>query len=191
MKENPGRDRVLSEDEIDRLLGAAHQSKSPYLYCIILLSLTTGARIGELLNLEWRHINLEKKIAYIKESKNGRPRSIALCDPAIEELKKLHQKRHLQKPLVFASRTAFGRIDIKKAWQQALKRAGITHCRIHNMRHTFCTYTTSLGASNLQLQTATGHSTLNMLLRYTHMDVEVTKQFSNQISEKIFKGDVV
>lgn len=57
--------------------------------------------------------------------------------------------------------------------------------------HTFCTYAASLGASNLQLQTATGHSTLNMLLRYTHMDVEVTKQFSNQISEKIFKGDVV
>jgi integrase len=52
LKENPGRDRVLSEDEIARLLTASRQSKSPYLYCIILLSLTTGARQGELLNLE-------------------------------------------------------------------------------------------------------------------------------------------
>jgi integrase len=188
LKENPGRDRVLSEDEITRLLAASRQSKSPYLYCIILLSLTTGARQGELLGLEWKHIDFENKIAYIKETKNGRPRSIALCNPAIEELKKLYQSRNPQKSLVFASKTAFGRIDIKKAWQQALKRSGISHCRAHDMRHTFCTYAAAKGASNLQLQTATGHRTLNMLLHYTHMDVEVTKQFSNQISDQILKG---
>lgn len=74
LKENPGRDRVLTEDEITRLLAASRQSKSPYLYCLILLSLTTGARQGELLNLDWKHISLENKIAFIKESKNGRPR---------------------------------------------------------------------------------------------------------------------
>jgi len=85
LKENPGRDRVLSEDEITRLLSAAKESKSPYLYCIILLALTTGARQGEILNLEWRHIDFQNRIAYIKETKNGRPRSIALCDPVIEE----------------------------------------------------------------------------------------------------------
>lgn len=80
-------------------------------------------------------------------------------------------------------------LNIKKAWQQALKRANITDCRAHDMRHTFCTYAAAMGASNLQLQTATGHRTLNMLLHYTHMDVEVTKQFSNQISDQILKGN--
>lgn len=189
LKENPGRDRVLSEDEISRLLAASRQSKSPYLYCIILLSLTTGARQGEILNLEWRHIDFENKIAYIKKSKNGRPRSIALCDPVIKEFKQLYQIHNPAKPLVFASKTAFGRIDIKKAWQQALKRAGIVNCRAHDMRHTFCTYAAAKGASNLQLQTATGHRTLNMLLQYTHMDVEVTKQFSSHIAKQILKGD--
>ena len=175
LKENPGRDRVLSEEEITRLLNASKESKSPYLYCIILLALTTGARQGELLNVEWKHIDFQNKIAYIKETKNGRPRSIALCDPVITELQKLYKLRNPQKPLVFASKTAFGQIDIKKARQQALKRANITNCRAHDMRHTFCTYAATFGASNLQLQTATGHRTLNMLLQYTHMDVEVTK----------------
>ncbi len=79
LKECSGRDRVLSKDEITRLLSASRQSKSPYLYCIIFLSLTTGARQGEILNLEWRHIDF---FAYIKESKNGRPRSIPLCGMA-------------------------------------------------------------------------------------------------------------
>ncbi len=191
LKENPGRDRVLSEDEITRLLSAAKESKSPYLYCIILLALTTGARQGEILNLEWRHIDFQNRIANIKETKNGRPRSIALCDPVIEELRSLYELRNPQKPLVFASKTAFGRIDIKKSWQQALKRANIKNCRAHDMRHTFCTYAAAHGASNLQLQTATGHRTLNMLLQYTHMDVKVTKQFSNQISKQILKGEAL
>jgi len=57
----------------------------------------------------------------------------------IEELQKLYQNRDPLKPLVFASKTAVGRVDIKKAWQQALKRAGIANCRAHDMRLTFCT----------------------------------------------------
>ncbi|NGX60248.1 MAG: Tyrosine recombinase XerD [Chlamydiae bacterium] len=119
LKESRGRDRVLSEDEITRLLSAAKESKSPYLYCIILLSLTTGARQGELLNLEWKDIDFENKLAFIRETKNGHPRSIALCDPVLEELHRFHQNRNPHKSLVFASKTAFG-IDIKKAWQNAL-----------------------------------------------------------------------
>lgn len=188
LKENPGRDRVLTDEEISRLIASSRQSKSPYLYCIILLSLTTGARQGELLNLEWKHIDFENKLASIKETKNGHPRSIALCEPVVQELQRLYQNRNPQKPLVFASKTAFGRIDIKKAWQQALKRANL-RCRAHDMRHTFCTLAAQMGASNLQLQTATGHRTLSMLLHYTHMDVSVTKQFSNRISDQILKGD--
>jgi integrase len=191
LKEGPGRDRVLSEDEITRLLIASRQSKSPYLYCIILLSLTTGARQGEILGLEWKDVDFQNKLACIRESKNGRPRSIALCEPVIEELQRLNKERNLQKPLVFASKTAFGRVDIKKAWAEALKRANITHCRAHDMRHTFCTLAAAKGASNLQLATATGHRTLAMLAHYTHMDVQVTKQFSNQISDQIFKGNIL
>jgi len=57
------------------------------------------------------------------------------------------------------------------------------------MRHSFCTFAAAQGASNLQLQTATGHRTLAMLLQYTHLDVEVTKQFTNQIAYQILKGD--
>ncbi len=189
LKEGPGRDRVLTEEEITRLLKASKKSQSPYLYCVILISLTTGARQGEILNLEWRHVDFANKIAFIKETKNGSPRSIALAAPVVEELQKLYKDRNPQKPLVFASKTAFGRIDIKKAWQQALKRANITDCRAHDMRHTFCTYAAAKGASNLQLQTATGHKTLSMLLQYTHMDVAVTKQFSDQVSDQILKGE--
>lgn len=185
LKENPGRDRVLSSDEIPRLLTAARQSRSPYLYCIILIALTTGARCGEILNLDWKHIDFANRIAYLKETKNGRPRSISLTEPVVKELLSLYENRQSTKPLVFASQTAFGRIDIKKAWQQALRRANIAHCRIHDMRHTFATLAAAQGASNLELATAMGHRTLQMLQRYTHLDVQITKKFSHNISQMI------
>ena len=56
------------------------------------------------------------------------------------------------------------------------------------MRHTFCTLAAQQGASNLELATAMGHRTLNMLQRYTHLDVQVTKKFSKNISEQILQG---
>jgi integrase len=188
LKENPGRDRVLSEDEIQRLLIACRESHSRYLYCIVLIALTTGARQGEILNLEWNHIDFENKLAYLKETKNGRPRSISLSDPVIAELRRLHQLRNPLKSLVFASKTAFGRVDIKKAWRTALKKAKI-FCRTHDMRHTFATLAASHGASNLELATAMGHRTLQMLQRYTHLDAEVTKKYSNHITERILKRE--
>lgn len=191
LKENPGRDRILTEEEIIRLLEACRQSRSLYLFCIVLISLTTGARQGEILSLEWKHIDFENKLAFLTETKNGRPRSISLADPVISELQKLHNARNPLKTLVFASKTAFGRIDIKKAWQQALKRAGISHCRAHDMRHTFCTLAASQGASNLELATAMGHRTLEMLQRYTHLDAQVTKKFSKHIADQILQGNPI
>jgi integrase len=188
LKENRGRDRVLSEDEISQLLASCRQSKSPYLYCIVLMSLTTGARQGEILGLEWNSVDFSNKLANLIETKNGRPRSISLADPVIEELKRLYHIRNPKKSLVFASKTAFGRIDMKKAWKESLKRAQIEDCRVHDMRHTFCTLAASQGASNLELATAMGHRTLGMLQRYTHLDVQVTRKFSKHISERILKG---
>jgi integrase len=99
LKENPGRDRVLSEDEISRLLNVCRQSKSPYLYCFVLMSLTTGARQGEILGLEWRHVDFENRLAYLKETKNGRPRSISLADSVLDALLLLYQKTESYKTI--------------------------------------------------------------------------------------------
>ncbi len=82
-------------------------------------------------------------------------------------------------------------MGIKKAWQTALRIAGIEKCRAHDMRHTFATMAAAQGASNLELATAMGHRTLQMLQRYTHLDAPITKKFSNHISEQITQRDVI
>jgi hypothetical protein len=57
------------------------------------------------------------------------------------------------------------------------------------MRHTFATLAGEQRASNLELATAMGHRALQILERYTHFDVQVTKKFSKHMSEQILKGD--
>jgi integrase len=188
LKECAGRDRILTDAEITRLLDACKQSKSPLLYPIVLFALTTGARRGEILNLEWRHVDLEKGIAFLTETKNGRPRSVALSDSVIAELKVLHKTRNPSKPLVFASKTAFGRIDIKKSWMKAVDQANLIDYHFHDLRHQFATFAAGQGASNVELATAMGHRTLSMLLRYSNLDAKNSKKFSDHISERILKG---
>ncbi|MFI5342775.1 MAG: integrase [Chlamydiales bacterium] len=185
LKDTTVRDRVVQRDEIAKIIDACQKSKSSYLYCIVLIAITTGARQGEILNLEWTDINWENKQAYFRETKNGRPRSIALVDPVIDELKKIHSNSMSNKPLVFASRTAFGKIDIKKGWREALKRAGISGLTFHGLRHSFSTMAAEQGASNLELASAMGHRTLQMLMRYTHLEGNLARKYSEGITKTI------
>ncbi len=57
------------------------------------------------LSLTWDCIDFDKRLAHIKDSKNGKPRSIGLVDSVIKELKNyLNDSRPMQKPLVFAQK---------------------------------------------------------------------------------------
>lgn len=189
LKENPGRDKVLTQDEVHRLMDSCRESRNSYLYCIVLLEFTTGMRQGEILSLTWDQIDFNNKLAHLKETKNGTPRSVPLVTPAIEELNRLFQSRNLAKSLIFASKTAFGKIDIAKAWNEALKRASIEGFVFHSIRHHFATLAARSGASNLQLKTALGHKTLQMLERYTHLDVQTTRHLSETVSKQLEKSN--
>lgn len=185
LKESDGRDRVLSTDEIQRLLSACKKSANQYLYCIVLISITTGARKGEILNLNWNDIDFENKIAFLRITKNNKPRTIPLIDEVIDDLQKFYQKRNIHKSLVFASKTAFGKIDIKKSWHKALQIADIKNYVFHSNRHLFATLVAKQGASSLELQTATGHSSLVALQNYIHLQANITRKYTENISLQI------
>ncbi len=185
LRSKPKQRRVLSEGEDIRLLQACRQSQSPYLYCIVLIALTTGARKSEILNLTWDAIDFDHRIAHIKDSKNGQPRRVGLVDSAIQELRTLCQNRDMRKPLVFASKTAFGKIDIKKAWHSALKRAKIENFVFHGLRHHFCSVGGELGASGTQLRAQLGHSSSRMTDHYSHLDANSTRFIGESIEKRI------
>ncbi len=188
LKTKPKERRILTEDEEGRLLEACRESTSPYLYCIVLIGITTGARKSEILNLTRDAIDFENHTAYIKDSKNGRPRRVALVDIVIEELKKLYHVSDPSKSLVFASKTAFGRVDIKKAWKSVLQRAGIENFVFHGLRHHFCSIGGKTGASGSQLRAQLGQTTASMTDHYSHLDAQATRFIGESIEKRLIGG---
>ena len=67
------------------------------------------------------------------------PRSVPLVDGVVNELNGFSKIRNPAKSLIFASKTAFGKIDINKAWNEALKQANIEGFVFHSIRHHFAT----------------------------------------------------
>lgn len=185
LKTKPKERRTLISDEEIRLLQSCQQSLNPYLYCIVLMAITTGARKSEILNLTWDSIDFENRFAHIKDSKNGRPRRVGLVDSVIHELKRLYEGRDITKNKVFASKTTFGRLDIKKAWQSALQRAGINNFVFHGLRHHFCSIGGQIGASGQQLRSQLGHTSASMTDHYSHLDAQATRFIGESIEERL------
>jgi len=186
LKEPKGRDRILSSEERSRLFEACKNSSNQLLYPFVLLAITTGARSGELLNLTWDCVNLDTGVIHLKNTKNGRPRVLVAVENVLLILRKMFTTRNPTKKEVFPSKTRFGKLTLRKPWEKALKDANITGLRFHDLRHCFSTYASESGASNIQLQKATGHETLSQLGRYCHPDTGVVRELSSAVYEKIF-----
>lgn len=96
-KEPRGRVRFLSDDEREKLLVAAKESKSEYLYLIIVLCLSTGARKMEILGLKWQNVDLERGIITLHETKNGERRILPIAGHALELMKQHYAATHSAK----------------------------------------------------------------------------------------------
>ncbi len=150
-------------------------SRNPYLYTVVVLALSTGARRGELLGLQWSDIDLKRGALIFRETKNGQVRTVPLTGKALELLS---QSRGTG--LVFPT-------GIREAFESALRRAGIGNFRFHDLRHTFASYLAMSGASLSELAEALGHKTLSMVKRYTHLTEGHTRQVVARMNTAIFK----
>lgn len=76
-KPDPGRIRRLTNVSADMLVDECGKSKNPALRTAVTLAFETGMRRGELVALEWAHIDSELRRLTIMDAKNGRSRQIA------------------------------------------------------------------------------------------------------------------
>uniref|UniRef100_UPI002AB2F028 site-specific integrase n=1 Tax=Xanthomonas citri TaxID=346 RepID=UPI002AB2F028 len=79
MQESKGRERFLSEPERLALLAACDASDCAPLAPLVRLALATGARRGELLGLQWEHVDLDRRTARFIDTKNGENRTVPLA----------------------------------------------------------------------------------------------------------------
>jgi integrase len=196
LKESRGRVRFLEEHERERLLQACKDSSNPALYPVVMLAISTGMRYSEILNLTWADVDLNRKRIILQETKNGERRAVPVAGQALELLFQLEKKRRIDTQLLFP-KTKFQNssqasnenhchpsfqkheldrvqkvqkpVQLRSAWETALKKAQIENFRFHDLRHCAASYLAMSGASLAEIADILGHKTLAMVKRYAHL----------------------
>jgi integrase len=160
------RTRRLEEGEEEKLLKAAHVDLKP----VILFGLETAMRRGEIAELRWENIDVMKRTAHLPRTKNGEARTVPLSLKAVEILRGI--ARHLDGPVF-----ALGKDQITDRMRVTVQRGGLKDLRFHDIRHEATSRLFEKGLNPMEVSSITGHKTLQMLKRYTHLRAEdlVTK----------------
>jgi integrase len=128
-KEPRGRVRYLVDEERQRLLDACQQSTSAYLYLVVVVALSTGARKMELLTLTWQDVDFQRGVIILHNTKNRERRVLPLAGPALVLMHEHAKIRRIDTPLVFPRKDGRKPLDIRSAWETALRHADISNFR--------------------------------------------------------------
>ncbi len=165
-KENNERDRWLIPEEEEAIM----RNSPGWLRDIVVFALNTGMRQGEILALDWPSVDLFRKVVVVKESKNGKPRSVPLNKPAFELLESKTKVRDIRCKLVFADKAGgkMDRANLRRAFSRVVNEAGIIDFRFHDLRHTFATRLAQRGFDIFAIAKILGHRDIRMTQRYAH-----------------------
>lgn len=163
LREESKQDRVLSEEEEEKLLSQC----APHVRLAVLVALHTGMRLGEILNLRWQDIDLRRQVLTVVKSKSGKMRSIPTNDILAGALAEYRPKARAEY-VFWNDRTGKPMLDTKTGYCKAVRRAGISHCRFHDLRHTFATRLVTAGVDLATVSQLLGHSSIEMTMRYAH-----------------------
>lgn len=186
LKEPRGRVRFLSDTERQALLGACKEAPYQSMYLIVVLALSTGARRGEIMNLKWSDIDMERQQIVLHDTKNKERRVIPLKEHAYDLMKAHKKVQRIDTDLVFPSISGDKPYEIKKSWEGALKKAGVKDFRFHDLRHSAASYLAMNGASTSEMAAVLGHKTLQMVQRYAHLSEAHTSNVVKNMNERIF-----
>jgi integrase len=170
------RRRYMSGPELKALTAALAKLPDKRSADAVRLLLLTGARRGEVLAMRWEDIDLGTGVWSKPGSsvKQGTDHIVPLSAPARQLLSEIcEQQKAKRKPLgeyVFPGAGGTGHIvEIKRAWRQLCKAAGISGLRIHDLRHSFASQLASGGANLPLIGALLGHSNPTTTSRYAHL----------------------
>lgn len=186
------RERFLSDEEFSRLGAAINEAErnetetSSAINAIRLLVLT-GCRLGEILKLEWAHVNLKGRELRLPESKTG-AKIVHFGDAAAEVLKNI-KKVDANPYVIFGARPGAHLTDLQHPWRRIRASAGLDDVRIHDLRHSFASSALALGEGLPMIGKLLGHTQVQTTARYAHLANAPIKAAAARVSDRI--GDVI
>ena len=165
-REDP-RDRVLDAAELAALATALDRldERFPASVAAIRVAALTGLRISEVLGIRWEHVDFASRRVTLPQTKTGRrshhfPAAALDIVRAVSRLNKGHH--------VFAvdARGALTYRTVRHHFGDAVKRAGLSDVRLHDLRRTFMTNAAAAGVGTHVLRDLLGHKSTAMADRY-------------------------
>lgn len=192
-KEEVNKDRFLTAEEILKLLIACKsfeikgENYNRETYVFVLIALSTGARYSEIHNLEWKNVDLKNKQFYFLNTKNGENRGVPMSQTVYEELVNFKKVRNIKNNFLFTTKEGNKLIDMRTRFYKVIELSKIENCRFHDLRHTVASHIAMNGGSLLDIAEVTGHKTMQMLKRYTHLTKKHTAKILQEVTDVMFK----
>jgi integrase len=138
---------------------------------MVLLSLNSGLRYGELAGLEWSAIDFQNRVLTVtgRTTKSAKTRHVPLNAEAIDVLTRWRPPSQ-RKGLVFTNADGERIGSVKTAWAGLLSAAKVTEFRWHDLRHTFASKLVQRGVALPVVRELLGHGDFKLTLRYAHLD---------------------
>ena len=183
-----GRERFLSEAELARLGDVlaetdARDLASPTVTAALRLLIFTGARLGEILTLQWDMVDLDRATLRLPTSKTG-AKTIYLNPPAMAVLAALPKLDG--NPYVLLGGKAGGHlVNLQKPWREIRSRADLDDVRLHDLRHSYASIAAGLGQSLTMIGKLLGHTQAQTTQRYAHLAADPVHQAADAVGKRI------
>jgi integrase len=181
------RERFLSSEEIGRLGAALREVEGEgrfdvWTVAAIRLLLLTGARLREVLDARWEHLDVARGCLFLQETKTG-PRPLYLNSAALAILAAL--PRVTGNPYLIPGREGAARSDLKRPWEVVCKLAGLEGTHLHDLRHSFASIGAGASLGLPILGKLLGHSQPSTTQRYAHLASDPMRAAAEAIGNEI------
>jgi integrase len=177
------RERFLSDAEIGAAADAVSSAETagvitPFGAAGLRLALFTGARSGEITAFKWEHVDWERRLIRLPDSKNNEPRTIHLSDAAVEVLR---TTPHVSEFIIAGARRNTAYQNLGRAWIKARKYAGLNDVRLHDLRHSYASLAAGRGVSLHLIGKLLGHRDPATTQRYAHLARDVVQSVNDEL----------
>jgi integrase len=183
----PRRTRLLTKGEVWALLkalenAAANGSENQVALAAIKTVIHTGARISEILQLQWKEVRPEEKEIHLTQTKTDDSQRPISAD-ALAVIESVERRPGC--PFVFRSpRKPTEPIEytfVRKVFKRIATRAGVSNCTLHTVRHWFSTMTANTVSNHRVGMRLTGHKSHAAYMTYVHEEREQARALADQI----------
>jgi integrase len=156
----------------------------PHAAAALRLLIFTGARLREILDLKWEHVDLQRGLLFLPDSKTGKKTIVlgAAAHALIENLPRVGSY------VIAGADPEKPRADLQRPWALVSKRADLEGLRLHDLRHSFASVGAGSGLGLPIIGKLLGHSSSKTTERYAHLAADPLRRASDAISGAIAKA---